>query len=76
VKADQCPTCGRGCAEGDCVAMFTPIVDCEHKDAEDACCHHPRNMTPECHVDACPRLHPRLRAIYDKHFLPASKSTT
>jgi hypothetical protein len=41
--------------------VFTPINDCEHKDKEDGCCSHPKNMTPECHVDACPRLHPILR---------------
>jgi len=70
----ECPTCGRGCAEGDCVAFFTPIPDCTFKDDADGCCRHSGNITPECHVDACPRLHPRLRAIYDRHFLPRSAS--
>lgn len=72
--AGNCPTCGRDCAEGDCVVFFTPIEDCEHKDAVDGCCAHPKNFTPECHVDACPRLHRRLHTIYDRHFLPRSTS--
>lgn len=40
-----------------CPVVYTPIIDCEHKDAVDGCCSHPKNMTPECHVNACPRLH-------------------
>lgn len=56
----SCSYCGGPCAEGDCAVVFTPITDCEHKDKEDGCCHHPQNMTPECHVNACPRLHRRI----------------
>lgn len=59
----MCPFCGGTCAEGDCAVIFTPITDCEHKDQQDGCCSHPKNMTPECHVAACPRLHQRLRTI-------------
>jgi hypothetical protein len=36
--------------------LVVPIIDCTHKDANDGTCAHPRNMTPECHVNACPRL--------------------
>lgn len=57
----RCAYCGGICAEGDCAVVFTPINDCEHKDPEDGCCSHPKNMTPECHVMACPRLHPRIK---------------
>jgi hypothetical protein len=71
-----CQQCGRACADGDCAVMFTPITDCEHKDAADGCCHHPKNITPECHVDACPRIHPRLCLIYAAHFAPRSTCRT
>jgi len=57
----ECCYCGIEGHDGDnCPVVFTPIKDCEHKDAVDGCCHHPRNMTPECHVGACPRLHRRI----------------
>lgn len=58
----QCPAeeCRNFSADGG-GDVFTPINDCEHKDAQDGCCSHPKNMTPECHVNACPRLHPILR---------------
>ena len=49
----------------ECPAVFTPIADCEHKDADDGCCAHPKNFTPECHANACPRIHPRLREIFN-----------
>lgn len=62
-----CPQCGGECA-AECDKMFTPITDCEHKDAEDGCCKHPHNMTPECHVNACPRLNRKLERIYDRAF--------
>lgn len=45
---------------------FTPIIDCEHKDAVDGCCSHPKNCTPECHVWVCPRLNSRIYAQF--HF--------
>lgn len=61
-----CAYCGGNCLPNDCVVVYTPITDCEHKDAVDGCCSHPKNMTPECHVDACPRLHSRLRRAYDQ----------
>lgn len=57
----MCPLCCGTCEPNDCVAVFTPIIDCEHKDAVDGCCSHPKNMTPECHISACPRLHPRIK---------------
>lgn len=68
----DCPTCGRTCAPGDCVAFFPPIRDCEFIIPADGCCSHRKNPTPECHADVCPRLHRRLIAIYDAHFLPRS----
>lgn len=57
----RCVFCGGSCSPNDCVVVFTPITDCEHKNAEDGCCSHPKNMTPECHVAACPRLHRRIK---------------
>lgn len=58
----ECCYCGGAHEADNCPTTYTPITDCEHKDAADGCCHHPKNMTPECHADACPRLH---RRIYD-----------
>jgi hypothetical protein len=58
----ECCYCGGAHEADNCPTTYTPITDCEHKDAADGCCHHPKNMTPECHVGACPRLH---RRIYD-----------
>ena len=60
--APECCYCGGAHEADNCPTTYTPIKDCEHKDADDGCCHHPKNMTPECHVGACPRLH---RRIYD-----------
>lgn len=57
----KCVYCGGDCADGDCTVVFTPIADCEHKDPVDGTCRNPKNMTPECHVGACPRLHPRIK---------------
>lgn len=37
-------------------ALFVPILDCSFQDADDGCCSHPDNFTPECHFDCCPRL--------------------
>jgi hypothetical protein len=56
-----CVYCGGECLPDDCAVVFTPIKDCEHKDPVDGCCSHPKNMTPECHVGACPRLHRRIK---------------
>lgn len=56
-----CPFCGGDCLHGNCAVVFTPIADCEHKDPIDGCCRNPKNMTPECHVAACPRLHRRIK---------------
>jgi hypothetical protein len=58
----QCCYCGGSCAAGDCVVVYTPITDCEFKDPVDGCCTNSKNMTPECHVAACPRLHRRIKA--------------
>lgn len=67
-----CPRCAVGSPleswhahdAADCPTIFTPIEDCEHKDAADGCCHHPKNLTPECHAGACPRLHKRLYSAW------------
>lgn len=56
----ECAYCGGDHDENRCPIIYTPIRDCSHKDAEDGCCLHPKNMTPECHPDACPRLDQRL----------------
>lgn len=58
--SEGCCYCSGDHDADDCPTTFTPIEDCEHKDPEDGCCHHPKNMTPECHVGACPRLHRRI----------------
>lgn len=55
-----CAYCGGDCPDGDCAVVFKPIIDCEFADPKDGCCSHPKNMTPECHVAACPRLHRRV----------------
>ena len=41
------------------ILVFSPIKDCEHQDPDDRCCHHPANLTPECHNFACPLLRNR-----------------
>jgi hypothetical protein len=56
----SCPYCDGPHELDSCDVVFTPITDCEHKEADDGCCHHPKNMTPECHVNACPRLHKNI----------------
>lgn len=40
-----------------------PIVACEHADPEDGTCRHPKNMTPECHVFACPKISPVVKRV-------------
>lgn len=35
------------------------IDSCTHKNAEDGCCQHPSNPTPECHSAACPLDRPQ-----------------
>lgn len=71
----ECCYCGGAHEADNCPTTFTPITDCEHKDPQDGCCSHPKNMTPECHVGACPRLH---RRIYDAWLasLPNKKDDT
>jgi hypothetical protein len=32
-----------------------PIKDCQYAQ-NDSCCGYPKAPTPECHIDACPRL--------------------
>lgn len=54
--------------EDDCPVVFTPIKDCEFKDKDDGCCHHPKAFTPECHINACLRLHPNIAAAFNKQF--------
>lgn len=44
---------------------FTPISDCSHKFKEDGSCGHPSNITPECHVLACPRIHARIARAFE-----------
>ena len=56
----NCPYCAGNHTWNNCDVVYTPINDCEHKDHEDGCCSHPKNFTPECHVNACPRLHPLI----------------
>jgi hypothetical protein len=43
-------------------SVYTPILGCGYKCAEDGTCSHPKAATPECHVYACPMLAPELRA--------------
>ena len=38
--------------------IYTPYMNCGWKSAEDGCCSHPRNATPECHQFICP-IHPQ-----------------
>lgn len=61
-RAAECPFCAGPHDWADCNVVYTPIKDCEFKNAEDGCCSHPKNMTPECHVNACPRLNPKLQS--------------
>ncbi len=71
----ECCYCGISGHDADnCPTTFTPIKDCEHKDADDGCCHHPKNMTPECHVGACPRLHQRIYDAWNAS-LPTAQPT-
>lgn len=44
-------------------AQPTPIPGCEFKNREDGCCSHPKNMTPECHINACPRITSLMESI-------------
>jgi hypothetical protein len=57
--ARTCPFLG-GCdklrqaqQERDELKARTWPLHCGYKDAEDGCCTHPDNHTPECHPDAC-----------------------
>lgn len=34
--------------------IYVPFHNCGWKDAEDGCCGHPDNATPECHQHVCP----------------------
>lgn len=49
-----------------CTSVFAPIIDCGHKCKEDGTCAHPDNMTPECHIGACPRLDRRIEKMADR----------
>jgi len=60
----NCQYCQKSHDTDACPVFFAPITDCEHKDEDDGCCHHPNNMTPECHCDACPRIDRRLKRSY------------
>lgn len=46
--------------------VFTPILNCEHQDENDGCCHHPKNSTPECHIFCCPKLTPAVGEAFNK----------
>lgn len=61
VESGACGYCGGNHLPEVCPNVFRPIVDCEHADTVDGCCNHPKNLTPECHVGACPRLDKRIR---------------
>ena len=61
VGSGPCGYCGENHLPEVCPNVFRPIVDCEHADTVDGCCNHPKNLTPECHVGACPRLDKRVR---------------
>lgn len=56
----DCPFCAGPHAHDACPVVFKPILECEFADPVDGCCSHPKNMTPECHVNACPRLDNRV----------------
>lgn len=57
----SCGYCGGDHLPEECLNVFKPIIDCEHADTVDGCCNYPKNLTPECHVGACPRLDKRVR---------------
>lgn len=59
----QCGYCRGGHEEKDCPVVFKPIIDCVHANTLDGTCEHSENMTPECHVGACPRLDPRVGRV-------------
>lgn len=63
--SQACGYCGGKHTEQNCTLIFRPIEDCEHVAKVDGTCAHPGNLTPECHVCACPRLDRRLRNIWD-----------
>src|SRR5690606_180995 len=65
-----CPFCDEpgDHPEENCPVVFRPIRDCEHADPEDGCCLHPKNQTPECHMNACPRLDARAVSAFNKQF--------
>lgn len=66
IAPHECCYCGGPHKAEECPVTFTPIIDCEHKDHVDGCCSHPKNMTPECHPGACPRLHSNLYTAWAK----------
>jgi len=45
--------------------VWTPINDCSWKDEEDGTCCHPRNITPECHIGCCPRIHLKIAKKFE-----------
>lgn len=47
-------------------AVMRPISNCLYGNPNDGCCQHPGNITPECHVDACP--------YFDSHGKPRFQS--
>ncbi len=46
--------------------IWTPIEDCKYQDKEDGTCTHDGQVTPECHVFACPRLHPLIEKLFSE----------
>lgn len=43
--------------------VLDPIPDCSHHNEVDRLCNHPKNITPECHINCCPRLNPEVREL-------------
>ena len=39
-----------------------PIKDCQYAQ-DDGCCGYPDAPTPECHIDACPRMSPDVYGV-------------
>lgn len=56
--APRCEFCEGAHAWEQCPTVFKPIKECEFSQPEDGCCSHPKNMTPECEIDALIELTP------------------
>jgi len=55
-RAELTPIGMNAIVAGDAREMVRPVPNCEHANDGDGLCSHPRNMTPECHDGACPRV--------------------